>query len=105
MAAGSARIQGEVRFGEDFELDCRNFQLRRAGRVLKLERIPLEMLILLIERAGHLVTREEIAERIWGTNVFLDTDNSINSAIDVAPAPLPNRVTLPGSPPKAAILR
>ena len=81
MAAGSARIQGEVRFGEDFELDCRNFQLRRAGRVLKLERIPLEMLILLIERAGHLVTREEIAERIWGTNVFLDTDNSINSAI------------------------
>ena len=81
MAAGPARIQGEVRFGEDFELDFRNFQLRRADRVLKLERIPLEILILLIERAGHLVTREEIAERIWGTNAFLDTDNSINSAV------------------------
>jgi eukaryotic-like serine/threonine-protein kinase len=41
----------------------------------------MEVLLLLIERAGHLVTREEIAERVWGKDVFLDTDNSINSAI------------------------
>jgi len=49
--------------------------------VLKLERIPLEILLLLIERRGQVITREQIAERVWGKGVFLDTDNSINSAV------------------------
>ena len=51
------------------------------GRVLKLERIPMELLLLLIEERGQLVTRDQIIERIWGKDVFLDTDNSINAAI------------------------
>lgn len=68
-------------FGEDFELDLRPRRLRRGIRVLKLERIPLEILLLLIERAGEIVTREEIVARVWGANVFLDTDNSIRGAI------------------------
>jgi TolB-like protein/DNA-binding winged helix-turn-helix (wHTH) protein/Flp pilus assembly protein TadD len=70
-----------IRFGEDFEVDLRAFELRYAGRVLKLERIPLQVLLTLIEQKGQLVTREEIAEKIWGKDVFLDTDNSINGAI------------------------
>ena len=69
-----------VRF-EDFELDLRAYQLRRSGRTLKLERIPMEVLFLLVERRGQLVTREEIVEKLWGKNVFLDTDNAINTAI------------------------
>jgi DNA-binding winged helix-turn-helix (wHTH) protein/tetratricopeptide (TPR) repeat protein len=69
-----------VRF-EDFELDPRAYQVRRSGRTLKLERIPMEVLLLLAERRGQLVTREEIIERLWGKNVFLDTDNAINTAI------------------------
>lgn len=69
-----------VRF-EDFELDSRAYQLRRSGRALKLERIPMEVLCLLVERGGQLVTREEIIEKLWGKNVFLDTDNAINTAI------------------------
>ena len=69
-----------VRF-EDFELDLRAYQLRRSGRTLKLERIPMEVLFLLVERRGQLVTREEIIEKLWGKNVFLDTDNAINTAI------------------------
>ena len=77
----TAKAQVRIRFGDDFELDVRSFQLRRAGRALKLERIPMEILILLTERAGHLVTREEIAERVWGKGVIIDTDNSINSAV------------------------
>src|SRR4029077_17552788 len=52
-----------------------------AGRLLKLERIPMEVLLLLIEQRGQLVSREQIVERIWGKDVFLDTDNSINAAI------------------------
>ena len=69
-----------VRF-EDFELDLRSYQVRRSGRTLKLERIPMEVLFLLVERRGQLVTREEIIEKLWGKDVFLDTDNAINTAI------------------------
>jgi len=76
-----ARIQNCLRFGEDFELDPGAYRLRRSGRVLKLERIPMEVLLFLVERRGDIVTREEIVARIWGKDVFLDTDNSINGAI------------------------
>src|SRR5580704_12904447 len=69
-----------VKFG-DFELDLRAYQVRRSGRTLRLERIPMEVLFLLVERRGQLVTREEIVEKLWGKNVFLDTDNAINTAI------------------------
>jgi len=70
-----------VRLGGDLELDPRAYELRRSGRRLKLERIPMELLLLLVERRGELVTREEIIERIWGKDVFLDTDSGINAAI------------------------
>ena len=72
--------KGILRF-EDFELDRGAFALRRSGRFVRLERIPLELLFLLVERRGLLVTREEILERIWGKNVFLDADNGINTAV------------------------
>ena len=81
MVSGPVRVQRVIRFGDDFELDLRAFELRRAGRPLKLERIPLQILLLLIEHNQQLVTREEIIEQIWGKDVFLDTDNSINGAI------------------------
>jgi len=67
---------------EDFELDRSAYELRRAGTVVRIERIPLELLFLLIERRGQLVTRQEIFERIWGKGVFVDTDNSINTAVN-----------------------
>jgi len=70
-----------VKFGNDLELDPQAYELRRSGRPLKLERIPMELLFLLVERKGQLVTREEIIEKVWGKDVFLDTDNSINAAI------------------------
>jgi len=70
-----------VRFGNDLELDPQAYELRRSGRPLKLERIPMELLFLLVERKGQLVTREEIIEKVWGRGVFVDTDNSINAAI------------------------
>ena len=70
-----------VKLGNDLELDRVAYELRRSGRALKLERIPMEILLLLIERKGQLVSREDIIEKIWGKDVFLDTDHSINSAI------------------------
>lgn len=69
-----------IRF-EDFELDRGAFELRRGRRVVRMERIPLEVLFLLAERPGLLVGREEILQRIWGKDVFVDADNSINTAI------------------------
>src|SRR5216684_1924769 len=67
---------------EDFELDRSAYELRRAGTVVRIERIPLELLFLLVERRGQLVTRQEIFDRIWGKGVFVDTDNSINTAVN-----------------------
>jgi TolB-like protein/DNA-binding winged helix-turn-helix (wHTH) protein/Flp pilus assembly protein TadD len=74
-------VAPSIRFGEELELDRSAYQLRRAGRPVKLERIPLEILMLLTERPGQLVSREQIAERIWGKGAFLDVDNSINGAV------------------------
>lgn len=69
------------RFGGDFELDARAYELRSRGIPLKLKPIQMELLLLLLERRGQLVTREQIVERLWGVGVALDTDNSINGAI------------------------
>jgi TolB-like protein/DNA-binding winged helix-turn-helix (wHTH) protein len=66
---------------ESFEVDRGAFELRRAGRPVPIERIPMELLLLLLERRGQLVTRQEILDRIWGKNVFGDVDNSINTAV------------------------
>lgn len=66
---------------EDFELDHGSFELRRAGRLVKLERIPLQLLFLLAENRDRLVTREEILQAIWGKDVFVDADSSINTAV------------------------
>ena len=81
MAFQPIRVQEPIKFGNDFELDVTGHRLSRAGRRLKLERIPLEILILLLERWGEVVTRDEIAAKVWGPSVFLDTDNSIRGAI------------------------
>ena len=69
-----------IKFG-NFELDKQAYELRRSGRVLKLERIPMDLLLLLVEQRGQVVTRKQIVERIWGSGVFVDPESSINSAI------------------------
>jgi TolB-like protein/DNA-binding winged helix-turn-helix (wHTH) protein len=66
---------------EDFELDCARYELRRNHRPLKLEKIPMELLQLLAESGGRLVTREEIEERLWGKDVFVDAEHGINTAM------------------------
>lgn len=81
MGSGTPALGNLIRFGDDLELDLLAYELRRSGQSLKLERIPLEILRLLLERKGQLVTREQIVERIWGKEVYVDTDNSINAAI------------------------
>lgn len=69
-----------VQFGE-FELDSAAFELRRKGRPVRLERLPLEFLFLLVSRRGELVTRPEIAQKLWGDDVYLDINSAINVVV------------------------
>ena len=68
------------RFG-DFELDPSAFQLRQRAQSLKLQRIPMELLIFLVEKEGQVASRQEIVDRLWGKDVFVDTEAWINTAI------------------------
>ena len=70
----------KVRFDE-FELDFGCFQLFRAGQPVRLEGLPLQLLMFLIENHRKLVTREQIADALWGKDVFVDSEQGINTAI------------------------
>jgi TolB-like protein/DNA-binding winged helix-turn-helix (wHTH) protein/Flp pilus assembly protein TadD len=66
------------RFG-DFELDIDAQQLRLRGDPVRLERRPLDLLILLVSRHGHVVSREEIIAALWPANVIIDFDSGLNT--------------------------
>ena len=66
---------------DEFNLDIGRYQLRRGELVIKLEKNPMELLILLAQNQGRLVTREEIIQRLWGEDVFVDTRHGINTAV------------------------
>jgi TolB-like protein/DNA-binding winged helix-turn-helix (wHTH) protein/tetratricopeptide (TPR) repeat protein len=70
-----------IRFGE-FDLDVERYELRRSGRTVKLERIPMELLILLLQSEGKLVRRDAINRRLWGENAFQYTEHSVNTAVN-----------------------
>ena len=71
---------GIFRFRE-FELDLAAYELRRQGRPVRLERQPMDLLILLVERRRQLVSRSEIIDRLWGKDVFVDVETGVNTAI------------------------
>src|SRR5258708_8038100 len=77
--AGSKR-QMILRF-DDFELDSQQCQLSRCGEVIRLEKLPMDLLILLVDRRGALVKREEIAAALWGATAFVDEEHGISTAI------------------------
>ena len=78
MSARSAAVT--YRFGE-FEVDVAAYELRRDGHRLALARQPMDLLLLLLERHQQLVSREDIASRLWSPDVFTDLDAGIRTAI------------------------
>ena len=70
----------EIRFGE-FSLDLRTGELRRNGNVLKLQPQPAKVLAVLAGRAGQVVTRQELAEQVWGSDTYVDFEHGLNYAI------------------------
>jgi cholera toxin transcriptional activator len=71
-----------LRFGL-FELDGRTGELRKNGKKgPQLQGQPLEVLLHLLERPGDLVTRQELRERLWPADTFVDYDHSLNAAVN-----------------------
>jgi TolB-like protein/DNA-binding winged helix-turn-helix (wHTH) protein/Tfp pilus assembly protein PilF len=69
-----------IRFGV-FEVDLRAGELRKHGLKIKLQEQPFQVLAILLERPGELVTREEIQEKIWGNETFVDFEHGLATAI------------------------
>jgi DNA-binding winged helix-turn-helix (wHTH) protein len=69
-----------VRFG-CFEVDLRAGELRKSGVKIKLQGQPLEVLALLLERPGQVVTREELQQKLWAGDTFVDFEHGLNKAI------------------------
>jgi TolB-like protein/DNA-binding winged helix-turn-helix (wHTH) protein len=69
-----------VRFG-DFEFDCRSGELRRDGTSLKLQPQPAKVLAVMIRCAGQVVTRQELATEVWGSDTFVDFEQGLNYAV------------------------
>ena len=68
------------RFGV-FELDAPSGELRRNGTVVKLREQPARILLLLLENAGQMVTREQLRQHLWPSDTFVDFDHSLNAAV------------------------
>src|SRR5713101_6020678 len=69
-----------LRFGV-FEVDFRAGELRKQGLRIKLQEQPCQILALLVEHPGQVVTREELRSRLWPRDTFVDFDHSLNTAI------------------------
>jgi DNA-binding winged helix-turn-helix (wHTH) protein/TolB-like protein len=79
--ASPAPLPTRFRF-DTFELDSESGELRKSGTLLKLHPQPFRVLILLVERAGQLVSREEIRRCLWTDSTFVDFEHGINFSIN-----------------------
>src|SRR5262249_26593437 len=69
------------RFGL-FEVDGRLGELRKQGRIVRLRGRPLDILLLLLSGAGDLVSRDDLRQRLWPADTFVDFDHGLNSAMN-----------------------
>src|SRR2546423_14079843 len=76
-----AESQRKFRFGE-FLLDLETAELRTNGDKSSLQGQPLQILAVLLERPGQLVTREELKKKLWPSDTFVDFDQSLNRAVN-----------------------
>src|SRR5215467_1532968 len=71
---------GVIRFGI-FDVDLRAGQLRRNGVKVRLQEQPFQVLAILLERPGEVVTREDLHARLWPADTFVDFDHGLNAAV------------------------
>jgi TolB-like protein/DNA-binding winged helix-turn-helix (wHTH) protein/Tfp pilus assembly protein PilF len=70
-----------LRFGA-FEADLQARELRKQGMQIKLQEQPFQVLAFLLEHAGEIVTREQLRQKLWPADTFVDVDNSVNAAVN-----------------------
>jgi TolB-like protein/DNA-binding winged helix-turn-helix (wHTH) protein/Tfp pilus assembly protein PilF len=75
------RLRGPLRFGV-FELDLRAGELRKHGLRVRLQEQPFQLLAMLIERPGEVVTREELQKKLWPEDTFVDFDHGLNKGVN-----------------------
>src|ERR1019366_9013302 len=78
-SVGDPPVQ-RITFGE-FELDVRAGELRNGGLRIRLQEQPFQILLMLLEHPGEVVTREEIRKRLWPNDTIVEFDHSIGTAI------------------------
>src|SRR5271167_2569744 len=78
MAESQSRV---FRFGV-FEADESTGELRKHGVRIKLHSQPFQLLVMLLERPAELVTRDQMRQRLWGEDTFVDFDHGLNSAVN-----------------------
>jgi DNA-binding winged helix-turn-helix (wHTH) protein len=83
-----------IRFGL-FEVDTRSGELRRQGSKVNLQEQPFQALVLLLERPGEVVTREELNKRLWPEDTFVDFERGLNKAINKLRAALRDNAEKP----------
>src|SRR5258708_28819443 len=99
---------GVVRFGP-YEADFAAAELRKNGRKIKLQERPFDILQVLLQQPGEVVTREEFRKRLWPADTFVDFDHSLNSSINKLRQALndntesPRFVAPPGPPPAPSL--
>src|SRR5450759_2658940 len=77
----SKRLSSPIRFGV-FEVDLPSGELRRQGFKVKLQEQPLQVLVMLLERPGEVVTREDLQKKLWPGDTFVDFERGLNRAIN-----------------------
>jgi TolB-like protein/DNA-binding winged helix-turn-helix (wHTH) protein len=80
-AAPTFRARGLIRFGV-FEVDLHSGDLRKNGLKVRLTGQPFQVLAMLLQRPGEVVTREDLEKRLWPADTFVDFDHSLNTAIN-----------------------
>jgi len=76
-----AQPSRQIRFGE-FQFDCQSGELRSSGQKSTLQEKPFQVLVALLERPGELVTRQQLKERLWPSDTFVDFDHGVNKAVN-----------------------
>src|SRR6266568_152058 len=88
------QLRGVLRFGV-FELDLRAGELRRHGLRVRLQEQPFQVLAILLEHRGEVVTREELQKKLWSADTFVDFDHGLNKAINKIRLALGDSATSP----------
>ncbi|HWY68356.1 MAG TPA: winged helix-turn-helix domain-containing protein [Terriglobales bacterium] len=78
--ATSAQSRPVLRF-EEFEVDLRSCELRKRGERLRLQDQPFQVLRMLLENRGEIVGREELKQKLWPADTFVDFDDGLNTAV------------------------